>query len=96
MCSLPSRPWLLDNVVEGTDGITELIGVFRRLTVGLDRDHQILVGNPDVERPIAKTFSLVEPYQVRLEKDSGKASSCSLLSTSELPAAKHSGCLRVF
>jgi hypothetical protein len=55
--------WLLDDLVKCTDGVAELVGVFRWLTVGLDRNHQILVGNPDVARPIAKTFALVEPLR---------------------------------
>src|SRR5258708_5004764 len=33
------------------------------MRVGLDGDHQILVGNPDIDRPIAETFALVEPLR---------------------------------
>ena len=31
------------------------------MRVSLDRDHQILIGNPDIDRPIAETFALIEP-----------------------------------
>ncbi len=33
------------------------------MRVSLDGDHQILVGNPDIDRPIAETFALVEPLR---------------------------------
>src|SRR6516225_5475905 len=35
------------------------------MRVSLDGDHQILVGNPDIDRPIAETFALVEPCAPR-------------------------------
>ena len=47
----------------------EVVGTIRRLAVGLDRDHQILVGNPDVERPIAEAFALVEPLRTKRPED---------------------------
>src|SRR5882724_9305360 len=54
---------LLDDLVEGSDGVADLVGPIRWLRVGLEGDHQILVGNPDVEGPITKTLALVEPLR---------------------------------
>ena len=53
----------LDDLVKGTDGVVELVGAIGWLRVGLYRNHQILVGNPDIERPIAKTLAQVEPLR---------------------------------
>ena len=44
-----------DDLVKGGDGFVELVGAFWRLTVGLDRDHQILILDPYIERAIAET-----------------------------------------
>src|SRR5262245_46891334 len=33
------------------------------MRVSLDGDHQILLGNPDIDRPITETFALVEPLR---------------------------------
>src|SRR5690606_41687607 len=52
---------LLDDLVEGTDGVAELVGAVRRLAVGLHRDHQVHGAEPDVQRPIAQRLALVEP-----------------------------------
>ena len=53
----------LDDLVKCVDGIAQLVGAIGRLRIGLDNDHQILVGNPDIDRPIAETFALIEPLR---------------------------------
>ena len=53
----------LDDLVKYIDGIAQLVGALGRLRIGLDSDHQILVGNPDIDRPIAETFALIEPLR---------------------------------
>jgi hypothetical protein len=54
-------PWFADDLVQDIDGLAQLVGAFRWLGVGLHRNHQILVSNPQIERPIAETFALVKP-----------------------------------
>src|SRR5262245_59175246 len=65
--SLPTNSF--DDLVKGCDGLMQLVGAVRRLRVGLDRNHQILVGKPDVERPIAETLALVEPMRAEGPKN---------------------------
>jgi hypothetical protein len=50
-----------DVLVQDIDGLAQLIGAFWWLRVGLHRNHQILVSNPQVKYPIAETFTLVKP-----------------------------------
>jgi hypothetical protein len=50
-----------DDLIQGIDGLAQLIGAFRGLGVSLHLNHQILVSNPEVECPIAETFALVKP-----------------------------------
>ena len=50
-----------DDLVQGIDGFAQLIGTFGWLGVGLHRNHQILVSNPQVRCSIAETFTLVKP-----------------------------------
>jgi hypothetical protein len=42
----------LQDVVKCIDGVAQPIGPFGRLRIGLGSDHQILVGNADIDRPI--------------------------------------------
>jgi hypothetical protein len=53
----------LDDLVKCIDGVAQLVGIRGRLRIGLDSDHQILVGNLDIDRPIAETFALIEPLR---------------------------------
>ena len=50
-----------DDLIQGIDGLAQLVGAFSWLGVGLHRNHQILVSNPQIERRIAETFALVKP-----------------------------------
>ncbi len=44
-------------------GVAELVGVVRRLRIGLHRDHQVLFLEPHIERPVAERRALVEPLR---------------------------------
>ena len=52
-----------DDLINRVDGVAQLFGALGRLRISLGSDHQILVGNPDIDRPIAETFALIEPLR---------------------------------
>jgi hypothetical protein len=60
---------LFDDLVKRTDRVADLVGAFGWLTVGLDRDHQVIGGDPDIKRPIAEGLAFIEPLCAERPKD---------------------------